>query len=229
MLALHKNFDIGMIRAQMAGPAGFGLTRVGFRECVPLMAYRTGSDGTVRIAGADSAGPGFIDGLVVRAQFNGGAVTGLTAGSTRGPFNVGRFFWSAPGPSKFLLGHKTAALVIELKFAEAGSFGTRHRAAGQFGMSAFEKLLHFLGMTAGAGFGRDHGRDIGIGAFDTLTLAGHGRIFCHHMAVIAGNAGMAHAAGSPALHDTGHFFGMAFDAAQSLLGEASFNNKFLLS
>ena len=76
-------------------------------------------------------------------------------------------------------------------------------------------------MTAGAGFGRDHGRDIGVGALDTLTLAGHGRIFCHHMAVVAGDTGMAHAAGFPTLHDTGHLFSMAFDAAQGLLGEAS--------
>jgi len=30
---------------------------------------------------------------------------------------------------------------------------------------------------------------------------------------------MAHAAGLPTLHDTGHLFGMAFDAAQGLLGQ----------
>ena len=113
-----------------------------------FVANRASANGAIRINRTHAAGPGLVDRLVVRSQLYLGAVTWLTSGSTRGPFNVGRFLWSAPGPCKFLLGHITAALVIELKFAEAGSFGTRHRTAGQFGVAAFQKLFHFLGMAA---------------------------------------------------------------------------------
>ncbi len=204
-----------MIRSQMAGTTGFRLSGIRYGKLMSGMADGTGSNGSIRIPCAYSTGPGFINRLVVRAQLDGSTVTHLAAGR---PWSTTEC-WSCrrcafiPRIISFI--HKTGALIMELQFDKLAAYlGSVHYCfTGQHGMSAFKELLNFLGMTTRTGLWWNHRGDINICSLDAFTLAGHGWWFFHHMAIVAWNPGMAHSAGTPAFHNTGHLLAMAFNAA----------------
>ncbi len=208
VFAFHVNFDLRVIRAQMALPAGFGFAGFGYRKPVSRMATAAAAIGAVHVDAADAhIGPG-IRIQLIPLHFYHGSVAVITSGD---PFRV------------------TVHAVVQPGINFPDNFGG-------IGMFAEAELLGFIRVATGAILGCDHsryGHHVFLGSvfqirafiLFVMTLA-HIRIgLVRLVTVIAGDIGAGMPAVRPVVKQPGMFPFVTFDTGNGFLGHASFNAK----
>ena len=211
VLGLGVDFDLRVVRAQVALAAGLGLAGLGHGEAVSGVAGRAAAQGAVHIHATHThVGPGGGVELAVLVLLEDGAVAVVAAG---GALPVAVHALVEPG--------------VELPHDLDG-----------VGVLALRILLDLVGMAAGAVLGRDgrgHGHAVlllaplVVGALVLLVVGvGHvGVMLLGLVAVQAGDVGAGVAAVCPVGEDARRLDLVAFDAGLGLFGHAPLDAELL--